>query len=255
MLRLWPKRLSAGLFPGCCWLQRRRGVQEITRAPADFDAEGSLAILEDMLVESAAKRAKGTRVDIVVSDRLGMTVALPWHAALNSVAEREAFSIACFEQAGMGAGNDWVVRGEYRHFGCVGMAYALPRVWMIGVLAMLQKHGLTLGSVLPLSGLAYWRHAAPRGTGNLVVLQEGFRSTALVFDGDRFYGLDVEPDAGSAERAGIRLISRVQSRAKTIIRVGYWTSRASAQAPEFLSGAFPGAILTAFALDKWSAYE
>ncbi|USX11875.1 hypothetical protein NHH88_19460 [Oxalobacteraceae bacterium OTU3CAMAD1] len=230
-------------------------MQEITRSPADFDAEGSLAVLEDMLVECAAKHVKGTRIDIVVSDSLGITVALPWHAALNSMAERQAFSAACFEQAGMDAGNDWVVRGEYRHYGGMGMAYALPRVWMVGLLAMLQNQGLTLGSVLPLSGLAYWRHAAPRGTGNLIVLQEALRNTVLIFDGDRFSGLDVEPDAGSAERAGKRLMSRIQSRANTIATVGYWTPNAAAQAPEFLRSAFPDARLLALPPNKWNAYE
>ena len=255
MLRLWPERLSVGLFPGCCWLQGRRRGQEITRSPTDFDAEGSLAVLEDMLVECAAKRVKGARIDIVVTDSLGITVALPWHAALNSVPERQAFSIACFEQAGMDAGNDWVVRGEYRHYGGVGMAYALPRVWMVGLLEMLQNQGLTLGSVLPISGVAYWRHAAPRGTGNLVVLQEAFRTTALIFDGDRFCGLDVEPDVGSAERAGNRLMSRVQSRAKEIATVGYWMPRAPDHAPEFLRSAFPDATLSALPHNKWSAYE
>jgi hypothetical protein len=231
------------LFPRCCWLQRPRAGQEITRTPEVFDAALSLTLLEEMLVECDDRPPKGAYVDIAVSDNVGVAIALPWHAALTSTEELQAYAAVCFEQGGMEGGQEWVVRGDYRRHGGAGMAYALPRGWMTAVLDLLQSRGLKLGSVLPVSGLAYWRYTPRRSKRSLIVLQESFRTTALIFDGGTFCGLDVEPDAGDADRAGKRLMSRIQSRTAAIDTVWYWTPCASAHVPGFLGDTVPDATL------------
>lgn len=256
MSPLWPETYYAGLFPGHCWLQRGRKAppQALQSAPT-FDPLALLRALEQMLDEQTKSARKGSRVVITVSDSMATTVPMPWQEALSRPAEIDSYAQICFEKAGMSIDADWVMRAEFRHFGGMGLAYALPRAWLEELLTLTQAKGLRLTAVLPLSAAAYCRQRFRNKKGStLLLLQEAHRSSAMVYGKEGLLGYDVEPLTRSLDETRLRLLRRVASGYADIARVACWSSDASEPEPSkaIIARCWPDAEAECLQHDAWN---
>lgn len=249
MLRLWPETLYAGLFSGAAWLSGSgRMIQQ--RSPAGGD--DLLAELEAML-QLLPPLTGPRRLHLQISDSLAVVAMLPWQEQLRDQAELVAYAQACFDRNGLEIGDDWVTYPGYRHFGCNGMAYAVPRIWLEQLLAICERQRIRLESVLPISGAAYWR--APRtapAKGSLVLLSEPQRVSALAYQAGGLAATDVQPVTGDAEMAGRRLLSRLRARYAGFTEVSHWSPAAvDLTAPPFISEQFAAATIVQLAREVW----
>lgn len=211
MSLLWPDKLSGGLFPGYCWIQRRGGDKVISALPVTADtAAAMLATLDEMLEGQGTAMRKGTAVSLIVSDGLGAVTVLPWQDQLSTPDEVGAYAAACFERQGIEVGANWVMHAEFRAYGRVGLAYALPRAWLDALAQLLEARGLRLDRVLPVTAMAYWRHGAlPKSGSELVLLREAQRITAMVYGSNGLQALDVEAVTAMQDTSLERLLRRV----------------------------------------------
>lgn len=228
MSPLWPETIYVGLFPGHCWLQRGKAAPQEFPSPLGSDPTALLQALETMLSEQAKPLRKGSRLQITVSDSIASIATMPWQEALRRPVEIDSYASICFEKLGMTVGADWVMRAEFRHFGGVGLAYALPRDWLEALIALVQSKGLGLRSVQPLSAAAYCKQRFKNKTGStLLLMQEVNRSSAMVYGKDGLLGYDVEPIARSINETQRRLLRRVGSGFSDIARVVCWSTDVS----------------------------
>jgi len=236
VLRLLPETVSAGLFPGQSWLQRR-GVAPVSAETASGSAADWLDALDAMLGSQLTVPARFSSLQVVVSDSLGLMAHLPWQEELRGPGELQAYAQACFARQGVEPAADWIVQADYRRFRSAGLAYALPQDLLHQLVALAQRHRLRLRSVLPASALAYWRYRAPHKGGSLALLAETGRLTAHVYEGRRLVGVDVQPLVVDPDRAGARLLRRVTACHPGIAQVQYWQSaaRVAAGAPAFVT--------------------
>jgi hypothetical protein len=248
---LWPDKVVCGLFPGQCWL-KRAGVEVALAGGESPDA--MLAALGALLDGQAGKLRKGTKISLMVSDSLGALVALPWHDQLTSPDEVNGYAVACFEKQGIDIGDGWVMHAQFRAPGSMGLAYALPRVWLVSLVALLNARGLQLERVLPVSALAYWRVAKMVGDGQeLVLLREAQRTSVLVYDRTGLLGLDVEPVTGNVEESGRRLLRRVAAYYPQMASVLDWSAATEeGMQPAYIAACFPDVANVAVGRDDWS---
>ncbi len=254
MSLLSPEKVFVGLFPGECWI-KCPGAAEIRTVPGPDALTSLLAELAGMLDAQAAQLRKGTKVSLMVSDSIGALVALPWHEQLTSPDEVEGYAIACFEKQGISIGSRWVMHAEFRSYGSMGLAYALPSEWINELVSLLDARGLKLDRVLPVSALAYWKVAKVARVGQAVVLlREPQRVTALAYDRAGLQGLDVEVITGSAETSGRRLLNRVAGYFPQVHSVLDWSANveAGAKPPAFIAECFPDAGVAAVNRSAWS---
>lgn len=256
MSLLLPEKLSGGLFPDQCWLKRGRATVEHAFVCNSGDAAASVvAGLGAMLDAQIPVLRKGARVSLMLSDSFAALAALPWHAQLTAPEEIKGYAVACFERQGLSMNNGWVMHAEFRRPGSMGLAYALPEPLVVGVASVLEKRGLTLERLLPVSAWAYWRLPQLRADGQqLVVLREQGRIAAMVFDRTGLQGIDVEPVASSAQAAFGRLLRRVAVYYPLIGSVIDWSANGTvvAELGAVLAGCLPGAAVVAAARDEWS---
>lgn len=231
MSLLWPETITAGLFPGQCWLLRG-GVETPFESPAEADPAAMLAALATALAVSPASKRRRGRLHVLVSDSAAAMVALPWQEQLTAALELQAYAGACFEQQGRLLDERWVMQTGFRHFGATGLAYALPQDFLQELRDLGARAGLTLETVLPASAAAYWRQGArQRGGQRLILLQEPRRITGLIYTNGRLVGMDVQAVMGSGEAAGTRLLRRIGAEYEKISEVHYWSSFRSISPP------------------------
>lgn len=194
MLRLWPEQLTAGLFPGHCWL-RRRG-QETVHAAANEDVPHVLtAALETLFAQAAPTR--GAVLDLIVGDGPARIASLPWQARLQSKQEWQAYALATFDAAGTPLDGSWVCTPAMQRYGELGLAVALPSDWLQALEHTARLHGVRLRSVVPLSLAAYRAPRQGRAKGQRwLLLQEERRAALWCFDGGRSIAYDTQPVAG-----------------------------------------------------------
>jgi hypothetical protein len=255
VLPLWPETIYVGLFPGHCWLQRGRKalVQEFTSSSM-FDPSDLLRTLEKILVGQAKPLRKGSRLVITVSDSLASIAPLPWQEDLRRPVEIESYARICFEKLGMTVADDWVMRAEFRHFGGMGLAYALPRVWLEALLELVATIGLRVIEVLPISAAAFYKQELKKKNGtSVLLLQEMNRISAIIYDRDGLRDYDVEPFARSIHETRLRLLRRVGTAHANIARVSCWSTDASETIPpaEIIASNFPDAESTYVKRDTW----
>ncbi|MES2130504.1 MAG: hypothetical protein V4463_24795 [Pseudomonadota bacterium] len=255
MLRLWPESIHAGLFGGQCWLQRRGAPRSAAQALGGSGTPAELlSALSSLLDEHGATLRRGTRINILVSDGIGSVITLPWQDALRSKDELSAYAHACFAQAGETMDEAWVMRTEFRQYRKTGIAYALPRVWMLQLLELLASLGLRLGSVMPVSAQAYCCHkVVATDMPALLLLREPTRTSALYFGKEGLIGIDVEPHA--SPRAGERLMRRQNAQRQGIGQACYWAP--ATQEDEAIAALFklywPDVTVTRIDSHAWSA--
>lgn len=222
MLRLWPERVVAGIFPQSGWLHiaGRGEVSSFTTETARMQlvpAGLNLLLREQKLPKHAG-------VELLVSDSLARVIPIPWQERLATDTQREAYARACFDHAGMSVDGEWLVRAAYRHFRGVGLAYALPRALVSEVRDHLNTHTLRLLSILPLSASAYWRNqTGVRRKRSILVLQEHQRLDALLFDGAKCAGFHVQPAGTRPLEAARRLLSEVDAVFPGVKRIQWWS--------------------------------
>lgn len=251
MSHLWPDKVVGGLFPGQCWL-KRAGAEE-THVQAQQGAmtpDAMLVVLEAMLDGQGDKVSKGSKLSLVVSDSLGAIVALPWRAQLTSPDEVHGYAVACFEKQGTDIDARWAMHAEFRSYGGMGLAYALPKAWLGALVALLEVRGLQLERVLPVSAMAYWKHdRSPRQ--ELMMLREPQRASALVFDRTGLKGMDVEPITGNADASVRRLLLRVGAYFPQVVSVLDWAAEAGGKPPECIAECFAGAAIVSVNRSAW----
>lgn len=234
MSPLWPETIYAGLFPGQCWLQRgRKAPAQDTQSASDPMAW--LQALDAMLAEQAKPIRRGSRLVLTVSDSIASIASLPWQEQLSRPAEVDSYAHICFEKRGVTIDEHAVMRAEFRHFGGMGLAYALPRAWLEALLALTETKGLRLVSVLPVSAAAYCHQRLTSKAGStLLILQEAHRCSAIIVDKSGLLGYDVEPQTRSPQETQRRLLRRVGSGDAGIARVVFWSSDALQPGPQTL---------------------
>lgn len=256
MSLLLPEKLSAGLFPGHCWLKRGRAVSEHALNFGEGDiAGGVVTALSAMLDAQSPALRKGSKVSLMVSDSLAALAALPWHRQLTAPEEINGYATACFEGQGIAMNSGWVMHAEFRTPGSMGLAYALPAPLVTKLVAVLATRGLTLDRLLPVSALTYWRLPRLRAEGQqLVVLREQNRIGAMVFDQFGLQSIDAEPVAGTVEGACGRLLRRIAAYNPLVGSVIDWSAsrEGGEEIPTALAESFPAAAIVAVGRRQWS---
>ena len=235
MSLLWPEYLTLGVFPGACWLQPASGpmvaAAEIDRAAPHVDM---LDAVDALLERRAGGWGKRASVEVVVSDTVGLTVALPWQENLSAPEQVRAYARVLLESQHAIDGKAWTVDAGFRHFRSMGVGVALPEEWLARLTERLALRGLRLRGVLPVSAVAYWqaRSLAARGQ-TVLLLEEGTRATALVYRDKRLHAIDAQPLLGDAGEGGERLCRRLQALYGEVRDVALWSLSDS----ELLAGA------------------
>jgi hypothetical protein len=256
VLRLWPDSISAGLFPGQCWLRSRRIKQEPSlNLGLSTDPQALLHALEVMLDDRAGVIRKGSRLTIVVSDSIGALVTLPWQKELRSPEELASYAKACFENQGIVMDESWVMRTEFRRYQAMGIAYALPQTWLMQLIELLKVRGLRLQRVIPISAAAYCAEQQPaKQNQRLVLLQESHRTTAFTYNKSGLVGIDIEPVVTSREVSGTRLLRRISARFNKITYVGLWSPELAEQrhAADYIQACLEKVTVQALDRGVWS---
>jgi hypothetical protein len=240
---LWPDTLNAGLFPGSSWLQAGRKAATVNE-PAAADAATMADALQAMLDTGAEKLRAKSRLRILVSDSVAAITVLPWQEALLQPREIENYARICFEKLGVELGADWVLHAGFRHFGGMGIAYALPRKWLAELARISSARKLKLESVLPISAAAFFNYRRDRGRPlTVLLLREENRTSALIVGANGLAGRDVEPVITSAEESGTRLLRRIEVSYPAVTRVIDWStaSPAHAMAAPYVPACLPNA--------------
>ncbi|MDQ1813297.1 hypothetical protein RBA41_08275 [Massilia sp. CCM 9210] len=255
MSPLWPKKLSAGLFPGHCWIGDAVHADAVADERQDAqDPEALLASFDSLLLAQTAMLAKGGDVTLVVSDSVAMIATLPWRDALLAQDEVNAYARICFEQQGIDMDERWVMHAAFLTFRGAGLAYALPRQWLDKLVSLLGARGLRLARVLPLSALAYSRQCRFPSSGQAVILlREAERASALVYDKTGLRGIDAEALVGNAELSGARLLRRIGIHHPDIRTVWDWPVSMSVPVavPDYIATCLPAAVVHPVPRHTW----
>lgn len=237
MLRLWPERLTAAIFPDVCRLHGANREEIGTYTPASLSGFDVVDCLVQLL-DANPQRGR-TEMEVIVSDSVARSIPLPWQDGLANDEQYEGYARACFERAGFELNDEWVVQGAYRHFRGGGLGYALPRALVMAVENQLTERGIRLRSVMPMSAYAYWRH--PNGARNgkrVLLLREESRLSALLFDGKICAGLYVQPMGTGAADAARRLSTMLDTVFPGISGIQYWTPQADEAEAESIRSRF-----------------
>jgi len=253
---LWPDTVHVGLFPGLCWLKSKRAEKVLSIAsPPVHDAKALLDTLAVMLDTEANMLRKGSKVVVTVSNSVAAIASLPWQPSLTLESELQGYARVCFEKFGVAIDDEWTIHTEFRHYGAMGLAYALPNAWLASLIDLLQARGLRLQTVLPVTAKAYAHRMLRRQAGkSLILLQETLCNSALVVDGNGLCSYDAEPVIGSSQESSVRLLKRVGAREGKIGSVISWALDLEEKegTPDFIEDCLPGATCQVVSHNAWS---
>jgi hypothetical protein len=242
--------LLVGIFPECGWLRRSNG-QEIGRVVhAAASPCGLTEVLASLL--DAHPPTRRASVELLVSDHYARLVHLPWQSGLTDKAQRVAYGRACFERAGLGLDGEWIVQVAFRHFATDGLAYALPQSTVIQVRDLLTQRALKLASIVPVSGVAYWR-AGPglSGERSLVLLEEAKRISAILIKERKYVGLHVQPAGASAGDAVRRVLGAVNASFENVKHVQHWSAAGNGVHEDLIREQLPSATVETLDIARW----
>ena len=209
MLRLWPKRLYAGLFGQHAWLVDNSRNQPLPASGASA-AGASLAESLDAMLHTASFARGANTLSVMLPSHSARCVSLPWSRNLRGAEEKHAYALAHLEQAGMGTGDGHVVHAEFRHFGARGFAYAVPQQTLDELHEVAARHHLELTTVIPIAGVAHLAAARARGTGlDVSLIAEDSSISALAVSRTGLHRYDAEPAIGGQCPALMRLLTRL----------------------------------------------
>jgi hypothetical protein len=244
---LWPEHLTLGVFPRACWFHGAgTAIERIAAGVEPLDA------LDTMLAKQGAHFRRGALVDVLVSDSIGATTALPWQDKLGSAVLVRAYARMLLESDGRLDNAVWTVDGGFRHFGSPGLGAALPDSWVSQLVQVLEKHGLRLRSAVPLSALAYWQFSKlNRRHQSVLLLDEGSRVTALLYRARRLHALDAEPVFAEANENIERLCRRLVALHGDVAEVWAWSIGSVEALTQAVSSCMPTANVNQLALSHW----
>ncbi len=160
----------------------RLGVDEPPAAepgtPAWAHAVGALARELD-----AAALPRKARVACVVPARHARALLVPWNAAMQSRAARQAFAEHCFRDTYGELARDWVVRTGAGGHACPALACAIDAALLDELGRVFAERGLALRSVVPslVHELAQLGAGLPRGA-SWIAVPEGDALTLLLLE-------------------------------------------------------------------------
>ncbi|MYN40407.1 hypothetical protein GTP55_13590 [Duganella sp. FT109W] len=254
MSRLLPEKVKIGLFPGCCWLQRRGVAELVIVRPEGQGAEALTAAFIALLAKLPEAGRARIHLHVLVSDSLAAITLLPWQESLVADDELRAYAQACFEQAGNTIDASWAMQYHFRQFRAPGMAYALSHVWLSQLVALSETAGMHLKTVLPLSASAYQRQGGARTEKqSVLLLVEQERLTALICVNGMLINRDVQPVMGKLDAAGVRLLMRVTANQRNVQAVYYCDpSYSEAVSPQaFVAACLPQSSITPVIALDW----
>jgi hypothetical protein len=253
---LLPETITIGLFADKCWLRRGRALSLVSGHGQAAAPERLLSSLGELLAGQPAAALKRARLHVLVADCAAAIVALPWQEKLTGADEWGAYAQACFERQGQALDDGWTLQTGFRHFRGAGLAYAMPQAWLGELLEVAGRAGPRLGSVLPVSAAAYWRHGGPRGpVPGVLLLAEAHRITGQLWARGRLLGMDVQPLVGGVHAAGARLLRRMSATQPGIGSVHWWSSAVGEEGESplaFVGESLPEARLVRLAREVWS---
>lgn len=256
MSPLWPDTVQVGLFPGLSWLKSKRAEKVLSLASAPVhDAKALLNTLAAMLDAEANMLRKGSKVVVTVSNSVAAITTLPWQPSLTRASELQGYARACFEKLGVAIDDEWTMHTEFRHYGAMGLAYALPNAWLADLIDLLQTRDLKLQTVLPVTAKAYAHPMLRRQSGKtLILLQDELCCSALVINSNGLCGYDVEPVIGSPQESSVRLLKRVGVREGEIGNVVSWSLDLEEKqgTPDFIEDCLPGTAFQVISHNVWS---
>lgn len=254
MSRLWPETFRAGLFPGQCWLQRGRVVKAVA-CDISRDPQVLLEALGVMLANEGNTLRSGGKADVMVSDGIAAIALLPWQEQLHRPAELERYAIACFDKLGMKIDDTWIMHVEFPRYREAGLAYAVPRAWLVSLIELLEGKGMRLRTIMPVTAAAFYsKTGRPRDDKTLALLCEAGHVAALMQGREGLCGYDVEPVTGSAHDAAGRLLNRVAVHHDNLKRVSLWSPMPPEQSisAEFVTTRLPGVTVQTLERNTWN---
>ena len=251
MLRLWPDHLTLGVFPSGCWLQAARqhkgAALEIELPAAGLDP---LDAIDALLEKRDGQFVQKARADVLVSDMIGVSTALPWQDNLGSPSLVQSYARMLLESQGRLDGSAWTIAGGFRHFGSAGLGAALPDSWLMRLDSILDKHGLRLRSALPMSAAAYWQfNKLTSRRSCLLLLDEGSR--ALRYSGRKLLALDAQPVLNGLGDNAERLCRRLLALHGAVDEVWIWSLKPDAALAQAVSRCMPDVKINALTLGHW----
>lgn len=206
MLRLWPERFALNLFAERSSLRAGKRAHEVRVEDVNT---GLLAMADQLLALAPVDSYWRPSLDLIVSDESARLLLLPWQERLRTSAQQLGYAEACMVDSGAALDGDWLVQAGFRHYGHAGLALAVRRDFVDGVMAVASAHRLRLRSLLPVSVAAYWRYRGERsGRESLLLLCEKNRVTAMRYRGRALQAVDVQPVGGDRPQAVLRLLRR-----------------------------------------------
>lgn len=241
MLRLWPERLTVGLFPRQCWVRAGRRVERFD-VPAQDDGWAPMAFAS-ALQALRDIGAQGEHVDVILTDNVARCSLLPWQEQQLSEPQLRAYAQACFDRVGAGVDATWVLDAGYRRFRAPGLAVAVPRTLLEEFASIAGEYRMRLRSTTPLTSRAYWRYEPGlRSARDALFLHEADRLTLLRWEAGHVAALDVQPIAG--EESGVALRRLVQRQPESSMpRVHVWAPYPDVKLSAAFNVHFPDASL------------
>jgi hypothetical protein len=225
---LSPKKIHVGLCCGKCWLQvgelqvERTTEIDITVDPAALQ-HFFVQALSSMLAEVKSKIKPRSSVSITVSDRLAMISTLPWQETAMSQSELESFAIFWLAKFGMKVDESQLLFANYPRYQAVGLAYALPKVFVETLASMVDSVQLKLERVIPLSAEVFFSTYFKKvRSSTIVVCEETHSLSAWIFDQDEKIHYEIEPITATQDQAIKRLSSRISLRYTELENLDFW---------------------------------
>ncbi len=255
-LDLFSESAYIGLFPGLCRLQRGRSAEWQMAEPEDATPAALANALRELLDKPTPPLKKGAQLTLAVSDTVAAIVTLPWQEGLRKEGELHSYAQVYFEKLGIKLDHHWVLQVEFRHYGAMGIAYAVPKDWLESLLAAMHEKKVKAVTILPLSVAAYSRVTLSNKSGlYLLLLQEKTHLVAMVYRNGKLIARDVEPVARSTEEACNRLMLRIkvehESTCAAMAGVAFWSYNLQAPPNALVEATFPGVKVAAVGYRDW----
>lgn len=249
MLRLWPEKQTLYLFQEHSWCVAGKSHRTV-QAGEGTQLQQLGAMAQQLLSESAVKRGVRPVLDVVIGGDGCRLLMLPWQPRLRSADEQRRYAEVCFESEGISA-DEWIVQAGYRHFGMAGLALAVRRDVMGALSDLATTRSSRLRSVLPLGGLAYWRHQPSRHGNTMLILDEGKCLTAMAYTNGRLDFVEIQPVGTHRTLALTQLVRRCQAAVPVVAQLSFWTADPMVLPETIFTSAWPEASLKKLAAGEW----
>lgn len=198
----WRERhiLVLGSARAALYRQRRGDCVLLDDCPLD-GAVAPLAAVLQAGEQLLAACPRGSRVEVVLSNRFARFCLVPWSWDIDSPSEQQTLARHCLEEIYGEAVDGWQVRISPEAGGCMRLAAAIPEALLDGVRAQCTARGARLVSLQPYQMAAFNRFRRQLGQGDfLFILVEPGRCMLLLAQAGawarvRSLGVDDAPES------------------------------------------------------------